>query len=353
MIPYLLLLLFVIFVIILEENNLDINLRFNNFYLSIIFLISVIVFFCFYSLRIDVGYDYPMYSQIINQGTQEGYISRNEWGSYLLLDFAHENNSPELFFALIAAIAVPLYLFVLKYRNDCKNSLGWGLLLFLAMPIGLLQTLSVSRQFAAVACFLYAIKYIKKRKLFNYLLFIIIGMMFHFSTILTIPLYWIASERFRYRYFIYLFIVSYILIAPVAFFLVRNNFPLYSDYLQITFFDQGGLTQILMYVVLGIWFVFVKTYWQNNKWYNVYLKIYLYGMFFLITFSPFAGLLGVRLGFAGISCALLLFPYTLNVFKHYNGIIVKIIVGVVLMLVYFYSLSLTGEGTYLPYMTFL
>lgn len=342
MIPYILLYLFVIFIIIIENFNeyKKINLK----------LIISIVFCIFYSIREFVGYDYTMYYNIIDKGMHEGYLYRNEYLSYFFMDIANYFNEPRVFFALVAIIALPLYIYFF-YNYACKrNMLGWSMLIFMALPIGFMQTLSVSRQFIAAAIVLFATKYIVSLNFKKYIFCIFIATMFHFTSIVLIILYIVNMKWFKYKYIIILGIIINVFIALIVM-IIENYFVTYIDYVLNDNIYNNGFSQSFLYIFMGVIFIGIRNLYKDNRIYDICLKNYLIGLIFVIAFMGKAGLLGIRIGFVELTYGIILLTYFINSIRY--NLVIKYICYIILSMMFFYNLYLSNIGTYIPYRSFI
>ncbi len=352
MIPYIILYLLVLISIFWKKTNITLMMKTKSFKVPIDFVFFSIIFTFFYATREFVGYDYQMYYDVINNNLYEGYMYRNEWLSYYFMDISYYFDEPRIFFALIAIIAIPIYFYVFKKYSKNRINMGWMILAFLALPIGFIQTLSVSRQFIATAIVLLATKYIITRNLKKYIFCLLLATLFHFSSVISILFYIINCKKFKYKYFIFIFIIMGFFLEVIKI-LINNYFELYSGYFNYTFLYQGGLMQLFMYIILGLVFVYIRFYKKYiDNYYEVCLKNYLLGLMITIMFFGFQGLLGIRLGFVGLTYAIILFAYTLNTISKKNILFYKFACIIIFSICFFYNLYVATEA-YIPYKNFI
>ena len=86
---------------------------------------------------------------------------------------------------------IQFYFLTKAFVEDKKFLIIWAFFLFLALFLEF--SLNVVRQAVAIFIVFYAYKYICDKKLFKYILFIIIASLFHRSAILCLPLYFIGK----------------------------------------------------------------------------------------------------------------------------------------------------------------
>lgn len=175
---------------------------------SMLFLLS--------AFRYNVGSDYPNYVMIYNEiiaGTAGSLLLGLEPGYLLLIHFSDliGGNFQLVFFLFSFFTILLMYKTMDSYLHTNTEKL---LALLLFIPMFYFPSLSIMRQFLAIAIFFYALKYIISRDFLKYLFFIFIGFLFHKSMILMIPMYWLLNIKFSEK--VYLF---YITLAVVFFFI--------------------------------------------------------------------------------------------------------------------------------------
>lgn len=346
MLPYILLSVWVMSIILFQENkNSD---KMNR----IFYYISILLFIFFYSIREDIGYDYGLYKSIIQNNIQVAYLLKGEVLSALLMEGAYMLEDYRYFFFFVAIISIPLYFYSIKTYSDLKNKWAWSVLAFLGLPIGLVQTLSVSRQFVAIAIILFATRYILKRNLIKYVICIIIAAMFHISSLFAIMYYIVSSEKYKYKYFIWIIFIF------IFIFIFKNYlvilFPDKAFYLDVVDWNEiNGLSQILLYCLFSLIFIYLKKYIKIKDNYEKMLKIYIWSSMIALLFSFNTGILGIRLGMPGLSYIFILLPYIFEVINKKQRYIVKIMIYFLFLVLYIYNLYITTLEAYIPYKSFL
>ena len=162
--------------------------------------ISSVILIVFSSIRAtNVGIDYfqfyvPFFENVHSGGW--GYLIsdantyRSEFGfSLLTYLISFVTGNPFVYAAVIAVFMVGLTALVL-YR-DCPKP--WvGMFIFVAFNF-FGNTLSYLRQSLAIAIFLFAIRYIKEKRIVPYMLLVLLAASFHNSLLLVIPIYFLAQ----------------------------------------------------------------------------------------------------------------------------------------------------------------
>lgn len=352
--PYFLLLIFVIALILFQDIYGGVRLSFFGKKYDIIPFITYVVFLLFYSLRDNIGYDYGMYCQIIEKGyADDVYASKGEYISAGLLDIANYFNDPHLYFFLTAAISLACIIYACYKYIKIDSGLGWGMLVFLSLPLGLIYTLATQRQFVAIGFMMLSIGYLQQRKIFKFTGITFLATMAHISTCFCWFLYVIQSKLINKKMLVLLgaagIVVISQLVSIIAFF-----FPFYMVYIeQATGSSIGGVTQFILYgliflVSLGLYY-FIK----EKQIYDFFLKNYTFGFFLMAMLFPFDANISFRLGGFALLNAIFLIPMWVTAFSGISKIIFKIALIAALSFVYYYGLITTVDDFYLPYKTFL
>ncbi|MCI6484244.1 MAG: EpsG family protein [Selenomonadaceae bacterium] len=346
MLAYILLFSLVLCIIFMQSTKTD----YYVFGKSVCDLFLMTVFIIFYSVRYEIGYDYSNYVSIITQEWHTMFLLKMEYLSYLFMDFASQVGEPHVFFVLIAIVSIPLLFYSLSAYSETNYAVGWGILLFLSFPFGFIYSLSVSRQFAAVAILLFGTRYLIARQLMKYFLCVCMASLFHISSLAVIFAYFVTSEKFKFKYLVILF---FCLMA--SFFALKTLliyfFPAYEAYLLSSVNDhQDGLSQVVLYTFTGILFVIVKPYLSQYKYYNMYLKLYLFGLVLNYSFVLLDPTMGIRLATSFYMYSLFLIGYFFQAFSVRSRFFLKLIGIVVMFVLYTYGFTIAGD-TYLPYKT--
>lgn len=346
MLAYILLFNLVLYIIFMQSTKTD----YYVFGKSVCDLFLMIVFIVFYSARYEIGYDYSNYVSIITQEWHTMFLLKMEYLSYLFMDFASQVGEPHVFFVLIAIVSIPLLFYSLSAYSETNCAVGWGILLFLAFPFGFIYSLSVSRQFVAVAILLFGTRYLINRQLIKYFLCVCIASLFHISSLAVIFAYFVTSEKFKFKYLVILFfclIASFFALKTLLIYI----FPAYEEYLLSSLNDhQDGLSQVALYTLTGGLFVIVKHYLSRYKYYNMYLKLYLSGLVLNHSFMLLDPTIGIRLATSFYMYALFLIGYFFQAFSTRDRLFLKFIGVIFMFILYMYGLNIAGD-TYLPYKT--
>jgi len=157
-----------------------------------------------------------------------------------------------------------------------------------------------------------SLPYVYKRKPVQFVITMLIGMSFHYSLIIALPLYFINSTKLNVPVYLGLIIIPYILIGlglNVLQLISEFDLGVLSDKLKLysKLLDEGEFNainifnvQVLLQMTLCTIFIFKWRLLQKKNIYSVVLiKTYVYSIACFVFFSPlpvfafrFAGLLG-------------------------------------------------------------
>ncbi len=162
-------------------------------------------------LRYGISIDYlPMYEkgfyQVMSGGKPE-YETGFIWFNKLCIAICKE---PWFMFLLVSTITIVLFVNCFwKYSKDFFLSI----VLFFALGI-YFDTFNGIRQYVAVALFVWSIQYIEKRKIFKYIITILVGSLFHTSVLFFLPVYFLINLNISFKLWGCVLILIYI---------IRNN----------------------------------------------------------------------------------------------------------------------------------
>ena len=221
-----------------------------------IFLIS--------ALRYDIGTDYSAY-QIIFDNPQ--LMATREKGFMFLNSVIKEMGLPFQFVIICFTVTTLVLIFTVIIENS--DNIILSIFLFYMYTPFFLDSMNAIRQWFAIAVFLYSTRFIKKRKILLYLLFIFFAAFFaHKSVLVTIPLYFIVNKKFK-RITRVIFIASCFFMSQIITPIVKA-----SPYAIYTM-GSGGAGKLSPVFILDIILVayvvlFLKDY-DNPIFYNLTL----------------------------------------------------------------------------------
>lgn len=142
--------------------------------------------------RYMVGVDYNNYMEIMLDGDKHYYYHQIEFLCRFLVDILHELDL-EFYWWFIIMAFLQLFFISIAIKDELKRVFPWIIYSFFLLYIGFY--LNGVRQGTALSCFVFAVMFIKKRKLYHYLAFMFVGSLFHKSILFWIPVYWLVNKE--------------------------------------------------------------------------------------------------------------------------------------------------------------
>jgi hypothetical protein len=316
------------------------------------FTAAFILIFIFCALRFDVGYDYSMYYELI-EGNIKYYtaqINRIEFIPRQLILFSNLIGFYQFFFIVSSFIIIYFY-----YKAIKENSLDrWiSTLIFVCFPLFFSMSLSVVRQFMAVAIFFYSFKYIKQRKFWKYLAVVVLCFFIHKSSILALPIYFLYGNFINKKIIVFIYILGFFSSEILAFFikLTSERYSIYLDKIG----GEGGSLILIFFQVLGLFLLPLVYNFRDkeDKEFNFYLLTYFVGLFIWASLSKF-GHAGIRGGLYYMSFIILLIPHLRSKIKEYK--IIRESIAIICFLFFFINLYIGSrhkiKDANLPYQTY-
>ena len=267
---------------------------------------------------------------------EKGYIVLNK----IISVFGNEN----FFLFVVATITLSGVYFSIKRYS--KNYF-FSVFIFITFQFFIFQ-FSGLRQSIAFSIVLMSLKYIQERKLFKFIITIIIASTFHKTAIIFIPAYWMVKNRITPKsicIFLETFIFLYIVKGPILMFITKY---MYSTYDVST--TAGGYTMLVLLFGIFIFFTLIRNKnaevdKNNDIWFNM--------LMISILIQSLASTQGniARLTMYYSYSLLFLIPNEVhNIENSKQRILVKTIVYVLLLC--FFITNIQMETLYIPYKTF-
>lgn len=309
---------------------------------DLFFKICILIIILFSGLRYYIGWDYKAYYDTIAFGIDTNIYSKREWLNYSLINITRNLFWPEFYFMFTSFVSIFLIgKTIKKYSVDKWMSIY----LYLTFPLFFLNSLSVIRNFMAIAITVYSTRYIIDRKLFRFIIAIIIAAGFHQSAYIAILLYPIANIKLNKKlYFLFLAIIPLMKNTILAG--MNKILPYYYVYLTETTNKEGRFGVIVILLLL-ISILMIDKKMINDNIYNQFFNFYFMGCLIYAIFFKY-GTLGHRLSLYGSIYMIFIIPFFMDNFKNRTKIFLKLILWVMYFLFYIYTI-LRGSATYLPY----
>lgn len=322
-----------LFFSIMLERFSNINLRVIS-YVCIAFTLIV-----FAGLRGNVEPDYLNYLDIfknaqmgINVNVEPAFFYFNRLLNYFGMDFQW------------VIFLMALFSITLKLNFFFKNSpnFAFSILIYYCSMFFLYDFIAV-RQALAMAIFMISIPFLIERKLFHYLLLIIIASMIHLSALVLIPLYFFLHYSYNKVLFYLVLIITTLIsvfkvdIQLVSILLGYLSLPDFASN-KLDVYAQEDVFAALSFRQLFLGFIFVFFLSRNdNKIIQVLLNVYILGIVIGTLFNEIPQMsFRLKAYFLWTESILVVF-YIHKIFKsHY---FLKFLIYFVLAVLYIYSLD--------------
>lgn len=163
----------------------------NGLSLLSVFLLLFVLSAC----RLNVGNDYAKYVEFMHLIRCDAYVP-TEFGFNFIVKLLYGISGFEnylLVFAFFAFFTVLLFLTAIYRQAD---SVGFSFFLFMALGY-YFQSFSTVRYYLALAIALCAIPYVLRKEWMKFILLILLGATLHKSILVVLPLYFLASLRWK------------------------------------------------------------------------------------------------------------------------------------------------------------
>lgn len=285
---------FFVFGLLVMLANLSVRNGTKHESLMVAFSCSICAFI---GLRVDAGYDYGSYVQVLENGYYFFSFEPIPLALGLVSVFL---DLPQLFFFLTAVVQT---ISIHQLINN-EKARGIYIALFFSLPFCLLDSFSLVRQFLAASLFIIAYTAWVKHRLLSILIFFC-GVFSHktapYAGIIFVFLFYFNSVFVKKYTKFFLFLP--LLIAPIVYF----SFPLLDTFKDSDSSGEFGLKGAFLWLLISIPFII------NSRRYffkytdpialisvvglGIYFGLSLYGYFisrYFVYFTPFAALFLAR-----------------------------------------------------------
>ena len=337
MIPYIFLFI-LIFLLFLEHKSSQRKLAgFNWFLLFFAFILFV-------GLRYNTGGDFEIYYELYQKPKEVN----TQFFYNLISQFFYNLNLP---FQYLIFICACLFFYALFKYALLQNSPY--LVIFISFPF-LITVVSMGylRQSISFSFLLLAINSFYKKNNFFYYLNFFLGILFHLSLLIMLPL-----KQFAEKSNIFFFIISFIIFIIIfyifydAFFILINSYYVSSS----TISSLGAFPRVLLNVIPSIIFIiFYKKFLFPERIKRLYLFIALGSIISLVFVFNFSTLVD-RINIYFIPIQLFVYSNMSNLFReklNYNFVILSVLI---IYFVYFFAWAFFGSfsAAWFPYKNIL
>ena len=254
----------------------------NRIYLVGIF---TVLFLCS-ALRFNVGNDYEQYTKTAHEAFVGGYVVTEAGFNYLvrIVYTIFGGEYYEIVFAIFALATLIIFLKALYEQSG-----DFALAFFLFMTLGLyFQTFNTVRYYLALGMALYSMRYVLRKDLLKFLLWIAVAALFHKSVLLVIPVYLLANCRWKKWY-----VIAGGLFSVLCFvghdYVLALALKLYPSYVNTSFL-QGeknplGLVRTVAILLFYLWCIKKEPKIKENREISLYAKLNLIALSAYVFFS--------------------------------------------------------------------
>lgn len=213
-----------------------------------------------------IGTDTITYFYVFRSVLEYGYkifnISRYEKGYILLNILVGKIVNNYTFFLCVCAFITNYFIF--KFIRKYSENICVSFLLFFFCRF-FFSEMNIIRQYIAIGIFLYSFKYIETRKFVKYLICIGIAMLFHYSVIFMIPVYYIYDIKLDVKKIIWMSLVTLIINMMFYSILIKITgvLGIYQEYID-KFYGSNKVGSMITFFMHFVIFIFLL-YLSKNK----------------------------------------------------------------------------------------
>lgn len=214
----------------------EIFIRFDKKSIQFLNFLVFSIFLLFFGFRGFIGWDwfnyYPYFSKIKPINEISLITTNYEIGFEIYTSLIKTISKNYQFFIFISTLidGILLHFFIKKYLP--KNLYAFAFTTFIVME-GLVMEVNLMRNFKALLLFLISLQYIEKRNFLKFSIINIMGLAFHWSSLIFFPLYFVIHKKVELRVFIGIFIIGNIIyLAQIEY--IKPAISFISKYLGST-----------------------------------------------------------------------------------------------------------------------
>ncbi len=242
------------------------------------FLSTIIICFLVGFRGYTVGIDTKTYYTYV-EWIQDGIFQTTDWGFYYFTKFLLNINNTAEFVICIYSVLMIAFIFYRFWSLRDKISLPLVEFIFLAFYLQL--SMNIMRQFFSVAIIFSATRFLEKKKYVTYIIFNMIAVSFHKSSIvgfLILFIYYYINEKKNAKKQVVLFITF--CMVPIIFVPFMGKYlDSYSIYLSYTNVNIG----LMMFIKMGVLLVYIisryKAFLSKNS--NIIFDKVIFSIYFI------------------------------------------------------------------------
>lgn len=263
--------------------------------------ICFFILFIFSAIRFDIGWDFRWYYTLANKFDYIKYdlfINQNEvmkigsqqFWIYYRLEFLNKILYKVVWLLKNPQLIIFFYSFIILYflkkGLDYKKNYNYNTwLFFYTFPLFYLASLSIMRQWCAVAIIFFSYKYIEEKFFIKFLLCIFIASLFHQTAILLTPIYFFQYIKLNKKIYVLIFFISFfsLNILKKIFLLDLGILSKYRSYVLYKI-GEGG--KVIYFLIILLYLGILLLIYLDNKFYiknEIIIKYICLGAFIYIS----------------------------------------------------------------------
>lgn len=267
-----------------KNSKQDNNNKQYYFYL----ILSVFIFSIIIGLRYNVGLDYEAYHNLVI-GYNVFELGRVEIFPHYLAILVQNYNIPfYVWFIIMAGISI--FFIEIVFRKELIILLPLSVLLYLLYYLDF--NVNVVRQSCSASIVLFSFSFIKTKEVEKFLITVGVAYLFHRSSLIVIPLYWLISDKeFITTKWQFILFLSFTLFGSLLIKVVIDHTA--NLWIALGYMEQFGtvvakdmlaqsnsgygiIMNFIRYSVFILLYPKVSVYFNNNG-FNVFYKIFFIG----------------------------------------------------------------------------
>jgi hypothetical protein len=213
--------------------------------------------------------------------------------------------SPDYFFLQIFSSAIDFIIIYFVFKNIIHKYIVMAFLFFILFG-GLVLEFNLLRNVKGILFFIISLKYVENRSFYKFISINILGSLFHISSVLFFPLYFVLNKRIPKKLVLMLFIIGNIIYLlqiewfRVILILISSYLPARLEILTDIYLSHeltskaSGIT--IGYIERFITFIVLYYNWDKlilaHKYNNIFINIAVIYLFIMLFFSEIVILIG-------------------------------------------------------------
>lgn len=213
--------------------------------LMIILILSLVS-----GLRYDVGVDCPVYREMYDDPSDIRLITLEPVWHWIIAGLRSMGFASRMWF-ILTSITIN-FLFYYGFKRLSVN-IYLSLMLYVAMSFGYFESYNIVRQFVAGAILFATFHYVIERKIWKYMLCILLAACFHFSALIMIPFLFLMRIRYPLWLLWAIFIICFFMGQTLLNFALGQIIPYISEYSNyannVSMEDYSGLLKLFYFLI--------------------------------------------------------------------------------------------------------